>query len=222
VSDLLTILQHGDSAFPSGSFAFSNGIEALSAMDAALCGADLQDVVTMFLRHRWATSDRIAVALSHRASGDLYRIGEIDREVEAATLSEPLRSGSARNGNALLAAHLRLRTPGADEMRTLIDSGDAHGHLPVVQGSLWRAVGMNEADALAVSGYSTAAGLISAAVRLGHIGAVEAQQILTAVLPTVIDLSKPVPLDAQIESFMPWVEAATSRHARAHLRLFAN
>jgi len=26
VSDLLTILQHADSAFPSGSFAFSNGI----------------------------------------------------------------------------------------------------------------------------------------------------------------------------------------------------
>ena len=33
---LLTILQHADSAFPSGSFAFSNGIEGLAAMNAPL------------------------------------------------------------------------------------------------------------------------------------------------------------------------------------------
>ena len=67
----------------------------------------------MFLRHRWATSDRVAVALAHRADGDLDRIAEIDRAVEAATLAEPLRTGSKRNGGALLAAHVRLKTPGA-------------------------------------------------------------------------------------------------------------
>jgi hypothetical protein len=36
LNDLLTILQHADSAFPSGSFAFSNGIEGLAAMNAPL------------------------------------------------------------------------------------------------------------------------------------------------------------------------------------------
>jgi urease accessory protein UreF len=51
--DLLTILQHADSSFPSGSFAFSNGIEGLSAKTAELNRRGLQDVVTMFLRHRW-------------------------------------------------------------------------------------------------------------------------------------------------------------------------
>ena len=57
---------------------------------------------------------------------------------------------------------------------------------------------------------------------LGRIGAVEAQAMLAALLPTIADLSAPVPPDAEIESFMPWVDAAASRQARAHLRLFAS
>ena len=220
--DLLTILQHADSAFPSGSFAFSNGIEGLSAMNAPLDRRGLQDVVTLYLRHRWATSDRVAVALTHRANGDFDRVACVDHAVEAATLAEPLRTGSKRNGNALLAAHVRLATAGAKELRTLIEHGEAHGHLPVVQGFVWRARGMSEAAAVAVSGYSTAAGLIAAAVRLSRIGALEAQSVLTAALGTVADLSTPLSPAAEIESFMPWVDAAASRHARAHVRLFAS
>ena len=222
MTGLLTILQHADSAFPSGSFAFSNGIEGLAAMNAQLERGGLHDIVTMVLRHRWATSDRIAVALTHRARGDFDEIAEVDHSVEAATLAEPLRSGSKRNGNALLAAHVRLGTTGAAGLRSLIEDGKAHGHLPVVQGFVWRARGMSEADAIAVSGYSTASGLIAVAVRLGRIGAVEAQAVLADVLPTVAELSEPAPPDAEIESFMPWVDAAAARHARAHLRLFAS
>ena len=222
MSELLTILQHADSAFPSGSFAFSNGIEGLAAMNAPLDRSDLRDVVGMSLRNRWATSDRIAVALAHRAHDDFNRVAEIDRAVEAATLAEPLRNGSKRNGNALLAAHIRLGTPGAAELRSHIEAGNARGNLPIVQGFVWRARGMSEANAILVSGYSAASGLIAAAVRLGRIGAVEAQAVLAALLPAIAELSVPVPPDAEIESFMPWVDAAASRQARAHLRLFAS
>jgi urease accessory protein len=220
--DLLTILQHADSAFPSGSFAFSNGIEGLSAMNASLDRRGLQNVVTFFLRHRWATSDRVAVVLTHRANDAFDKVADIDRAVEAATFAEPLRAGSKRNGNALLAAHVRLATRGARELQRLIENGEAHGHLPVVQGLVWRACGMDEPAAVAVSGYSTAAGLIAAAVRLGCVGAIEAQFVLAAVLETVAELSTPIASTAEIESFMPWVDAAASRHARAHLRLFAS
>jgi urease accessory protein len=220
--DLLTVLQHADSAFPSGSFAFSNGIEGLASLNAPLDRDGLQNVVTMFLHHRWATSDRVALTLAHRTDGDLDRVMEVDRAIEAATLCEPLRAGSKRNGNALLAAHVRLQTHGAVALRTLIADGKAHGHLPVVQGFVWRARGISEPDAVAVSGYSTAAGLVAAAVRLGRIGAVEAQTVLASVLVTVADLLAPVTPAAEITSFMPWVDAAASRHARAHLRLFAS
>jgi urease accessory protein len=222
VSALLTILQHADSAFPSGSFAFSNGIEGLAAMNAPLDRSGLRDVIAMVLRHRWATSDRVAVVRAHRAGDDFGELAALDGAVEAATLAEPLRSGSKRNGQALLAAHTRLGTPGAGEFRAQIAAEKLHGHLPVVQGFLWRARGMSENDAMTVSGYTTASGLIAATVRLGRIGAVEAQAVLAALLPTIADLSVPVALNAQIESFLPWVDAAASRQAHAHLRLFAS
>ena len=222
MSGLLTILQHADSAFPSGGFAFSNGIEGLAALNTPLDRSGLRDIVAMFLHHRWATSDRVAVVLAHRACEDFDRLAEIDKAVEATTLAEPLRSGSKRNGNALLAAHVRLATQGAAELRSQIEAGNAHGHLPVVQGFVWRARGMSETDAILVSGFATASGLIAAAMRLGRIGAVEAQAVLGALLPAIADLSVPVPPDAEIESFMPWVDAAASRQARAHLRLFAS
>jgi urease accessory protein len=222
VSALLTILQHSDSAFPSGSFAFSNGIEGLAAMNAPLDRAGLHNVVTMILQHRWATSDRVAIARAHRAGDDFEELAAVDQAVEAATLAEPLRSGSKRNGNALLAAHARLGTPGAGEFRAEITAEKLHGHLPVVQGFLWRAHDISEKDAMSISGYTAASGLIAAAVRLGRIGAVEAQAVLTALLPTIAELSTPVSPNVQIESFLPWVDAAASRQARAHLRLFAS
>jgi urease accessory protein len=222
VSALLTILQHADSAFPSGSFAFSNGIEGLAALNAPLDRIGLRDIVAMVLQHRWATSDRVAIARAHRAGDDFDTLAALDHAVEAATLAEPLRSGSKRNGNALLAAHARLGTAGAGEFRARIGAEKLHGHLPVVQGFLWRARGMSETDAITFSGYTTASGLIAAAVRLGRIGAVEAQAVLTALLPTIAELSTPMAPDAEIESFVPWVDAAAARQGRAHLRLFAS
>ena len=161
-------------------------------MNAPLDRSGLRDVVAMFLQHRWVTSDRIAVALAHRAGNDLDKLAAIDQTVEAATLVEPLRNGSKRNGNALLAAHVRLSTQGATELRSQIEGGKARGHLPIVQGFVWRARDMTEANAILVSGYSTASGLIAATVRLGRIGAVEAQAVLAALLPAIAELSAPV------------------------------
>jgi urease accessory protein len=223
MSTLLTALQHGDSAFPSGSFGFSNGIEGLEALGARLDRDGLTAVIIATIRHRWAPADRVALALAWRAGGDLARLRGVDQAFEAATLTEPLRSGSKRNGHALLAAHLRLRTPGAAQLRAAIDTGQALGHLPVVQGLVWRAVGLPQSDAIAVSGYAAAAGLVTAAVRLGAIGAVEAQLVLKNVLAEVAAISAtPVAHDAGIASFTPWIDVAAARHARAHVRLFAS
>ena len=59
----LIALQQADSAFPSGSFAFSNGIEGLAALLDGLGGAELGHAVEAVLRHRWAGSDRTECGL---------------------------------------------------------------------------------------------------------------------------------------------------------------
>ena len=73
------------------------------------------------------------------------------------------------------------------------------------------------------SGYGVASGVIAAAVRLGAIGALEGQKMLRGCLPLIDDLvAQPVPEDADLSSFVPFLEIAAARHARADLRLFAN
>lgn len=220
---LLVAFQHADSAFPSGSFAFSNGIEGLAALGAKLDRNGLADTIGAILGHRWATADRVALVRAHRAGSDLDAVAAVDFEMEAASVSEPLRNGSRRNGSALLASHVRLKTEGASSLQQCIVAGSAFGHLPVVQGYLWRALGINERDAAAISGYTAATALTTVAVRLGCIGALEAQAVLRSVLPLVAKHAKePVDAGAQIESFLPWVDVAAARGTRAELRLFAN
>ena len=220
---LLPALQQADAAFPSGGFAFSNGIEGLDAMGARLDGPALAGVTEAVLRHRWAPCDRIALAQAWRAGPDVARLAEIGRALEAATLPESLRLGSRRNGAALLAAHVRLGTPGASTLQAALQANALLGHLPLLQGALWRAVGLDEAAAIQVSGYTVASGLASAAVRLGCLGALPAQAALRDVLPLIAELSRgPVPAIDRLGGFLPWLDIACARQQGAPLRLFAS
>uniref|UniRef100_UPI002F352142 urease accessory UreF family protein n=1 Tax=Methylobacterium radiotolerans TaxID=31998 RepID=UPI002F352142 len=106
----LTALQQADTAFPSGSFAFSNGLEGLVAENPAFDEAALARIVAAALRFRWAETDRVALILAHRAGGAIAPLAAIDAALEAASLSEPMRVGSRRNGASLLASHARLGT----------------------------------------------------------------------------------------------------------------
>jgi urease accessory protein len=222
MSGLLVAMQHADSAFPSGSFAFSNGIEGLAALGPPLDRLALAAVVEATIRHRWACADRVAMVHAYRAQ-DLDRVAAIDALVEASTIAEPLRTGSKRNGGALLAAHLRLETPHAAAFRALIDAGEAHGHLAVVQGLVWRNLGISEPHAVAMSGYTTASGLVAAAVRLGQIGAIAAQAVLGDALRAVEEAAaEPIPAAPTLASFTPWLDIACARQAHAHVRLFSN
>jgi urease accessory protein len=222
MSGLVTAMQHADSAFPSGSFAFSNGIEGLAALGPRLDRARLAAAVESTIRHRWACADRVAMVHAFRAH-DLDCVAAIDAAVEASTIAEPLRTGSKRNGGALLAAHVRLGTSAAAAFRSLIDSGQAHGHLAVVQGLVWRKLGISEPHAVAMSGYTTASGLVAAAVRLGQIGAIAAQTVLGEALRAVEEVAEePIPAAVEIASFTPWLDVACARQAHAHVRLFSN
>ena len=119
----LLAMQQADSAFPSGAFAFSNGIEGLAALPYAFDRDALKRHAEAAIRHRWAGTDRVAMIVAHRADGDLDRLETVDRAIEAATLPESMRTGSRRAGRALLTTHARLGTLKADGLRTAIAGG---------------------------------------------------------------------------------------------------
>ncbi len=221
---LLAALWQGDTAFPSGGVAFSNGVEGAAALAGRLDRAALAALLRATLRHRWASSERVAVLHAFHAA-DLARLAAIDAACEAATLAEPVRVGSRRNGRAFLTAHARLGTGGAGALRDAIATGACLGHLPVAQGWIWRRCGLDAEAAAAVSAFTSAAAMTNAAVRLGALGAIEAQGVLSDCLPLMAELAA-APFDPadpiRFASTTPWLDVAAVRHGRSDLRLFAN
>ena len=223
LTNLLGALQHGDSFFPSSSVSFSWGLETLHADRKVTSAAQLAGFIEGQLHHRWATCDACALTAAFRACGQVDRIAAVDEVVEAVTLATELREGSKRAGVSLLNVHAKLNTPGAADYRERVRERAAHGHLPVVQGMLWRAVGLSEETCRAVSAHTLCTGLVGAALRLGIIGHLDAQKVLLQVRPVLENLLKLEPGDASaIHAYTPQAEIAAMRHEMQDSRLFAN
>jgi urease accessory protein len=223
---MLSVLQaiwQADGTFPSGAFAFSYGVEGVVALRSQCDEAALAQLTTTILCQRWATCDRVALVRAFRAGGDLDGLAGIDQAVEAATFGDKSREGSRRNGASFLAAHARLGEPTALRLRQAVRSGVCLGHIAVMQGAVWQAIGLDEKLAEIASAYGVASGVTAAVVRLGAIGALDGQKALRGCLPLIETLAaQPVPGNAELSSFAPFVEIAAARHARAELHLFAN
>ena len=220
---LLATLQNADSFFPGGGIAFSWGMEALIT-DRQVQGAEqLAGCIAGQLEQRWAVCDRPALIAAFRADAQMDRVAGIDRELEALTLAAELREGSKRAGTALLTVHERIGTPGAADYRAALRSGRALGHLPVVQGVVWRGAGMDETAAQAASAHTFCVALVGAALRLGTIGHLEGQSILLGLRAGIAGLiAAPVaPVDAMY-ACTPAAEIAAMRHEVQSSRLFAN
>jgi urease accessory protein len=92
-----------------------------------------------------------------------------------------------------------------------------------MQGAVWQALGLDERQIQLASGYAVASGACGAAVRLGAIGVIDGQKVLAGCLPLIDELAaQPAAIDAELASFMPFLEVAAARHARADLHLFIN
>lgn len=219
----LRALWQADGAFPSGSFAFSYGIEGLIALRQGMQSKEFAQLVAAIIRHRWSSFDRIAMLRAFRAGGDLEVIAAVDRGVEASTLMEALRSGSRRHGASFLASHARLNNELACHLRDAVRAGNCLGHIAVMQGAIWSALGLDEELAQLISGYSATSGLIGAAIRLGAVGVLQGQAVLRDSLLLIEELAAvPVPDEAEMESFLPFLDIASARHEQADLKLFAN
>lgn len=219
----LLALQHSDSAFPSGGFAFSQGLEVLASDLSTFGPLSFGAFLDSQIRLRWALADRVALVRAFRKAGDLEEIIELDNEVEASTCVEGLRTGSRRNGAAFLTTHAKIKLPVAVSYRAKVYERAAHGHLSVVQGLIWSALGIDEPTAELMSGYLAASSLVTAAVRLGVVGAIEAQDHLAKVLPIIEQCcADRVPDDEPITTFTPLAEIAVSVHGHTGSRMFSN
>ena len=217
----LRLLQISDSAFPSGSFAFSGGLETLAGDGLATNAATLGDFIRGQAIGRWGGMDRWFIRAAHDAAPDAKVLADLDRFCEAHVAIEALGEASRRIGLATLTTHARMGTPGAAAYRTLIAAGEALGHAPVVQGMIGAGLALPidavEAGAL----YGAVNGLLTAAIRLGIVGALEAQTLLAGLGADMVrTLTAPPP--HLPTAFTPLADIAVSRRAGHAGRLFSS
>lgn len=219
-SQTLALLQLGDSAYPAGGFAFSWGLEGLAADGMVANRSELDRIIADQLARRWASMDRILLRQAFRAE-DCVAIAAVDRLAEAATASAEMREGSRRAGRALLGVWVKLDGALAVVYRGLVSSDGRLGHLAVMQAVVGRDAGLSLDAAELVSGWTLVTGLVSAAVRLGIVGHIEAQRSQAAARGLLAELlAEAPPPDALPASFTPFIDIAVSRGPLRHVRMF--
>ena len=219
--DLLRMLHLSDSAFPSGAFAFSNGLEALVRDGRANGRDEVEALLRDQIAPRWLEVDRYYLSAAHEAAGDTETIDALDGDCEVTTTTPALRDASLAIGRSLLMSHTRMGTPGTDAFRGRIAAGTGKGHAAVVQGALAHGAGLPRVYAEAGALHGQLAGYTSAAIRLGRIGALEAQGILSRTIAHIGHcLADPAPITPA--GFAPLIEIAAARPNGLQARLFAN
>lgn len=220
-AELLLLLQHGDSFFPSGGFASSWGLETLSAERQVHDVATLASFVEGQLRCRWAVCDRVALRRVYQAGENLETVREIDEEVEVMSLARDLREASRRAGRALLRVHSQLGMAHATAYLERIRGGQAYGHVPIAQGVVWRNLTRDVVAAETLAGHLLCVAFVSAAVRLGCVSHIDAQQVLHQAHATLAELLQ-LPPPSDMSSFTPAADIAMMRHEVQEVRLFAS
>jgi urease accessory protein len=220
LAQLLTAIRFADSAFPSGGFAFSSGLEGAQRDGWVQDEQDVAAFAEEQLVGRWHQCDRVLMRLAWGQPAPVAA----DELAETVGTMSVLREASRRAGAAALTTFAALidgeTTTAVADYRTRVLTGTAPGHLPIAQAICLRAAGLTLKTAEAVAAWQVLSGATGAAVRLGICGHLGAQRILTALTPVLLDVLRWAP-PAEPCPFTTYADSAAQRRGDG-VRLFAS
>lgn len=226
ISDLLALLQFGDSALPIGAFSFSHGLESAIQQGLVSDAPKLREFVTTAMRQT-ATSDGIALLLAHRAAqqGDIKALARIDRATFERKLNEEVRLMTVRMGRKLSELAVAVVGDRLDrDWLNRIKLSETPGTHPVSMAVAMAALGADRRDAFAAQQYGVATTILGAALRLMRLSFIDSQKILRDVMDAVPALCEEV-IDADLDdmaSFAPMNDILAAMHVKGYVRMFMN
>ncbi len=173
-----------DSAFPTGLFAHSWGLESAWQHGEV----DSPQALRAFVDASILQAGHGVLPLVNAAFHDPEALEALDRLAEAFLTNAVANRASRIQGRTLLATASRVWASAA--LTALMARADAtHAHVAPLSGSTFRALGLPLKTVQMIVLYGTARGVLSAAVRLGIVGGFEAQQLQSACEPRLEDVA---------------------------------
>lgn len=226
VRDLLVSLQLSDSAFPSGFYTMSHGLEGFSQAGAVEPG-DVEGLLRGLLLHSVGPGDATALARAHEAAlvDDWERVRLVDRTLFATKLNAEMRRASVRSGHQLTDIALEaIGGPGLEEWSRTVAAKETPGCQPVATAVAYAAEGVGTEQAVASDLSAFAVIFLGAALRLQLMDHRRVQVVLHAVGPVIVRAAADA-VDrelADLGGFVPMADVMSAQNERAEARLFAS
>ena len=167
-SDLIRIMQFGDSVLPVGAFSFSNGVESAIQTGIVHDVDSLKGFVLTALKQA-ASCDGMGVVAAHRAAvaDDRDAILRADWAVNNRKLNEESRLMATRMGKKLAEMSIHVvEKPLVRWWLEHIKAGHAAGTYPVTQAVVMSTQGIGAREVVVMHQYGVAMTILSAAMRL--------------------------------------------------------
>ncbi|HEY5927971.1 MAG TPA: urease accessory UreF family protein [Kofleriaceae bacterium] len=210
------VLQLADSAFPTGGFAHSAGLEAM------LQTGELTNV-ERFCRELIDQLAHGSLPIAAAVHDDPTRVAELDAFTRATLWSHVAARASRTQGRALLDVAARsFGHASLVDARARVQRNELDGHLAPSFGFVTRALGVARDEALATFLHLGVRGALSAAVRLGCSGPSEAQALhhrLHPALEAALARARTFRVE-DVAQTAPLVELVQATHDRLYSRLF--
>lgn len=223
-AQLLLLLQITDSAFPTGAFAHSGGLETYAQLGLVRDAADLAKIIAVRLEAAVCTDMLvIRTAVTAHIEHDTAQIHSLDSLCSASKLVRETRESSQKIGRRMLASVLNLLDdPVLQHYQTEVTAGRCMGHHAVTHGLACAALGIEPRAALLAFGYALAANQTAASLKLMRIGQTQAQAVLAA-SGAAVEAAAGAALARTLDdfgSFTPALDIRSIQHEHLFRRLY--
>lgn len=227
MNKLFSLIQFTDSAFPVGTFSFSNGLETAAQTGLVHDAATLASY-TASVAEQAAYSDGVAALLAYRAAkaGDYDGICRADRQLILFKMNDEARLMLCRMGKKLAELGWRLFGDSSAFPKWLADigAGATPGTYPVAQAIAFAHAGLTEKELFVSHQYGVINMVLSAALRLVHVSHYDTQRILHDLgggIEAVYEKARTMDFE-NMNAFVPQMDILASMHEKGKMRMFMN